>query len=66
MGFFSSKSSSDSGAWQASTRKAPRDSAGAGTHRAHVNGDQLGDYPTRGAARRAARAEARRREAADE
>ncbi len=63
MGLFSSKSKGD--AWQPSTRKAPRDSAGRGTHRAHVNGDQLGDYPTKGAARRAARAEARRRNAED-
>ncbi len=58
MGLFK-RSNGD--AWQASTRKAPRWSAGAGTHRAHVNADQLGDYPTRGAARRAARAEAARR-----
>ncbi len=63
MGLFSSSSKGD--AWQASTRKAPRGSAGKGTHRAHVNGDQLGDYPTRGAARRAARAEAARRNAED-
>ena len=64
MGLFSSKSSSDGG-WSASTRKAPRWSAGRGTYRAHVNSDQLGDYPTRGAARRAARAEAARRSQAD-
>jgi hypothetical protein len=56
MGLFSS-----SKAWTASTRKAPRWSAGAGTYRAHVNADQLGDFPTRRAARRAARAEAARR-----
>ena len=64
MGLFSSKSSNGD-AWQASTRRAPWWSAGAGTHRAHVNADQLGDYPTRGAARRAARAEAARRNARD-
>jgi len=63
MGLFSSKR--DGGAWHASTRRAPRDSAGRGTHRAHVNADQLGDYPTKGAARRAAQAEARRRNAED-
>ena len=62
MGLFSSKSGA---AWQPSTRKAPRWSVGAGSHRAHVNGDQLGDYPTRGQARRAARAEAARRNAED-
>jgi len=63
MGLFSSKS--NGGAWQASTRKAPWWSAGAGTHRAHVNGDQLGDYPTKRQARQAAAAEARRRNAED-
>lgn len=51
----------DDGTWQPSTRRAPRWSAGAGTHRAHVNADQLGDYPTRRAALRAARAEVSRR-----
>ena len=63
MGLFGSRSNGD--AWQASTRRAPRDSAGRGTHRAHVNGDQLGDYATRRQARRAAQAEARRRNAED-
>ena len=63
MGLFISKS--NGAAWQPSTRRATRWSAGAGTYRAHVNGDQLGDYPTRGAARRAARAEAARRNAED-
>lgn len=62
MGFLSSRNGS---AWQPSTRRAPRWSAGAGTHRAHVNGDQLADYPTRRQARRAARAEADRRNAED-
>ena len=60
MGLFSS-----SKAWTASTQKAPRWSAGAGTHRAHVNSDQLGDYPTRRAARKAAQREAQRRNRSD-
>jgi hypothetical protein len=60
MGLLSSNKS-----WTASTRRAPSGSAGAGTHRAHVNGDQLGDYPTRRAARRAAQREARRRNRSD-
>ena len=59
--FRSSRNTSSDGAWTASTRKAPWWSAGAGTYRAHVNSDQLGDYPTRRAAMRAARAEASRR-----
>ena len=63
MGLFSRNRDGD--AWQASARRAPRDSAGRGTHRAHVNADQLGDYPTRRAARAAARAEAGRRNRED-
>lgn len=67
MGLFSrNTSSSDEGAWRGTSHKAPWWSAGAGTHRACVNGDQLGDYPTRREARRAAQAEADRRNAVED
>jgi hypothetical protein len=65
MGLFRRTGGDDGAAWQPSIRKAPRDSAGRGTFRAHVNADQLGDYPTRRAAGRAARSEAQRRERED-
>jgi hypothetical protein len=64
MGLF--KRSDDGAAWRPSTSRAPRDSEARGTHRAHVNADQAGEYPTRRAAMRAARAEAGRRNRADE
>jgi hypothetical protein len=56
----------NSGAWTGSVRRAPRDSAGRGTFRAHVNADQLGDHPTRRQAQTAARAEAARRDREDQ
>lgn len=49
-------------AWRASTAKAPRWSAGAGTYRGLVNGEVVtGDAATRRGARRAAAREAKRR-----
>jgi hypothetical protein len=67
MGLLSrNRNTSNGDVWQASTHRAPWWSAGAGTHRAEVSGIQLGDYPTRKAARRAAQAEAVRRNAEDE
>ena len=65
MGIFSRANNVSDGPWEASVRKAPRWSAGAGTYRAHVNSDQLGDYRSRGAARRAAKAAAADRNGRD-